>query len=81
MRCLVALSDYPIRFVQDAVKNKVRLNRWSGLYIVELTFASMECVKHSQAKWARRAGSLSMYMKPSEAEVTCWSSRLIRFCL
>lgn len=70
MKCLVALSDFPI-FVQDALKNKVRLTRWSGLYIVELTFARMECVKHHQAKWTRRAGSLSVYMKPSKAEVTC----------
>lgn len=71
MRCLVALSDFPILFVPDAMKSKVRLSTWSGLYIVELTFDSMECVKHNQAKWTRRAGLLSMYMKPSEAEVTC----------
>lgn len=71
MRCLVALSDYPILFVQDALKNKIRLSRWSGLYIVELTVASMECVKRSQANWTRRAGSFSMYMKPTEAEITC----------
>ncbi len=49
----------------------VRLVHGQAEHIEELTFASVECFKHDQAKRTRRAGLLSMYMKPSKAEVTC----------